>query len=403
MGQKLTDKLVRALERPPAKDGKATNRITYDSTVAGFGVRITSAGAIAFILNYRIRSSGRERRYTIGNPPEWSVAAAREKAKDLKRQVDSGGDPLNELEAIRSAPTVADLCDRFEAEHVDKLRRKTQADYHGILRNDIEPALGKLKVAAVDFEDVERLHRKISQRAPTRANRALAVASKMFALAIKWRLRPDNPCKGVERNREDARKRYLKPDELDRLTKALAEHPYQDAADIFRLLLLTGARRGEVLGATWDQFDLKEGVWTKPATATKQKERHEVPLNAPARQLLARRLSKQDASPWVFPGRSAHHRINLHRSWGLICRAAGITGLRIHDLRHSYASTLVSAGFSLPTIGALLGHSQPQTTARYAHLFDDPLRKATERAGAILAPKTKSEGKVTKFPARAGK
>jgi integrase len=366
-------------------------------------VRITSAGAIAFILNYRIRSSGRERRYTIGNPPEWSVAAAREKAKDLKRQVDSGGDPLNELEAIRSAPTVADLCDRFEAEHVDKLRRKTQADYHGILRNDIEPALGKLKVAAADFEDVERLHRKISQRAPTRANRALAVASKMFALAIKWRLRPDNPCKGVERNREDARKRYLKPDELDRLTKALAEHPYQDAADIFRLLLLTGARRGEVLGATWDQFDLKEGVWTKPATATKQKERHEVPLNAPARQLLARRLSKQDASPWVFPGRSAHHRINLHRSWGLICRAAGITGLRIHDLRHSYASTLVSAGFSLPTIGALLGHSQPQTTARYAHLFDDPLRKATERAGAILAPKTKSSGKVTTFPARAGK
>jgi integrase len=194
------------------------------------------------------------------------------------------------------------------------------------------PDLGKLKVAAVHFEHVERLHRKITQHAPTQANRTLAVLSKMFALAIKWRWRPDNPCKGVSRNREDARKRYLKPDELERLTKALAEYPDQDAADVFRLLLLTGARRGEVLSATWDQFDLKEGVWTKPATATKQKQRHEVPLNAPARQLLARRLSKQDASPWVFPGRSAHHRINLHRSWGLICKAAGITGLRIHDL-----------------------------------------------------------------------
>jgi integrase len=188
-----------------------------------------------------------------------------------------------------------------------------------------------------------------------------------------------------------------------RLTKALAECPDQDAADIFRLLLLTGARRGEVRSATWDQFDLEEGVWIKPATATKQKQRHEVPLNAPARQLLARRLSKRDTSPWVFPGRSAHHRINLDRSWGLICKTAGITGLRIHDLRHSYASTLASAGVSLHTIGALLGHTQPQTTHRYAHLFDDPLRKATERAGAILAPKTKSEGKVTKFPVRAGK
>jgi integrase len=398
MREKLTDRTVRALVAPATG-----NQITYDSTVSGFGVRITAGGAIAFILNYRVKATGRERRYTIGKSPQWPVAAAREEAKRLKREVDSGGDPLNELEEIRSAPTVADLCDKFEAEHVGKLRAQTQADYRRAIRNDIVPALGKLKVAAVDFEDVERLHRKITQRAPTQANRTLAVLSKMFALAIKWRRRPDNPCKGVERNREDARKRYLKPDELGRLTKALAEYPDQDAADIFRLLLLTGARRGEVRSATWDQFDLEEGVWTKPATATKQKERHEVPLSAPARQLLARRLSNRDTSPWVFPGRSDQHRINLDRSWGQICKAAGITGLRIHDLRHSYASTLVSAGFSLPTIGALLGHSQPQTTARYAHLFDDPLRKATERAGAILAPKTKSEGKVTRFPARAGK
>jgi integrase len=396
MSEKLTDRTVRELRAPATG-----NQITYDSIVSGFGVRITAAGAIAFILNYRVKATRVERRYTIGNYPDWNVGAARERAKELKREVDSGGDPLGEDKADRDAPTVKGLCDRFKAEHVDKLRHRTQSDYRGIIGKHIVPALGKLKVAAVGFEDVERLHRNVTLHAPTQANRTLAVLSKMFALAIKWRLRPDNPCKGVSRNQEDARKRYLKPDELERLTKALAEYPDQDAADIFRLLLLTGARRGEVLGATWDQFDLKEGVWTKPATATKQKQRHEVPLNAPARQLLARRLSKHDASPsWVFAGRSSGHRINLHRSWGLICRAAGITDLRIHDLRHSYASTLVSAGFSLPTIGALLGHSQPQTTARYAHLFDDPLRKATERAGAILAPKTKSEGKVTKFPAR---
>jgi integrase len=390
MSQKLTDKLVRALT-PPASG----NKIHYDGAVTGFGVRITTGGAIAFILNYRVKATGIERRYTIGSFPDWAVAAAREKAKELKRDVDSGGDPLGKVKASRDAPTVADLCARFEAEHVDKLRRRTQADYRGILRNDIVPALGRLKIAAVDFEHVERLHRKITQRAPYRANRVLAVLSKMFALAIKWRMRPDNPCKGVERNREDARKRYLKPNELERLTKALAEHPNQDVVDIFRLLLLTGARKGEVLDAAWDQFDLEKGQWTKPAAATKQKQRHEIPLNAPARQLLARRLSERDASPWVFPGRNgAHRRSNLDRSWAAICKAAGISNLRIHDLRHSYASTVVGAGFSLPTIGALLGHSQPQTTARYAHLLDDPLRKATERAGAILAPKTKAPGKV---------
>jgi integrase len=271
-----------------------------------------------------------------------------------------------------------------------------------IINNELVPALGKLKVAAVDFEHVERLHRKIAHHAPILANRTLAVLSKMFALAIKWRLRPDNPCKGVERKREEPRRRYLgdKPDELARLTKALAEHPDQQVANIFRLLLLTGARRGEVLSATWEQFDLQKGLWSKPATSTKQKEPHQIPLSAPARQLVA---SLPNDSELLFPGRGGQRRTNLDHSWSQICKAAGIRGLRIHDLRHSYASTLVSRGFSLPVIGALLGHSQPQTTARYAHLFHDSLREATERAGAILAPEREPSGKVKTFPARAGK
>jgi integrase len=396
MALKLTDKLIRTLERPAAG-----NRITYHSAVAGFGVRITAGGARSFILNYRVKATGLERRHTIGSYPDWSIAAARKWTAELKREVDKGGDPLGEIRASREAATVADLCTRFEAEHVDKLRARTQADYLGAIRNDIKPAMGKLKVAAVEFEHVERLHRKISQRAPVRANRVAAILSKMFALAIKWRMRPDNPCKGVERNREHARKRYLTSDELARLTNALAEHPDQQSANIFRLLLLTGARRGEVLSATWDQFDLKEGLWSKPATSTKQKTPHQIPLSAPARQLVA---SLPNEGEWLFPGRSGgQRRINIDQSWARLCKAAGLVGLRIHDLRHSYASTLVSAGFSLPVIGALLGHSQPQTTARYAHLFDDPLRKATERAGAILMPSAKPSGKVKTFPARAGK
>jgi integrase len=387
---KLTDKIVRTLSAPDK-----SNRISYDSEVLGFGARITATGARAFILNYRVKATGLERRYTIGSFPDWSVSAAREEAKRLKRQVDSGGDPMGELKASRDAPTVSDLCARFEAEHVERLRHRSQAQYRGTINNDIKPPLGNLKVTAVDFEHIERLHRRIGQRAPIQANRTIAVLSKMFALAVKWRMRTDNPCKGVGRNREDPRKRYLKPEELERLTTALAEHPDQQGANIFRLLLLTGARRSEVLSSKWEQFDLEEGVWTKPATSTKQNTEHRIPLSAPARHLLAR--LHRDDTPWLFPGRSRQqHRINIDQSWSLLCKAAGITGLRIHDLRHSYASTLAGAGFSLPTIGALLGHSQPKTTARYAHLFDDPLRKATERAGAILAPKTKG-GNVIKL------
>jgi integrase len=385
MGLKLSDKIVRSLALPDAG-----NRITYDTEVLGFGARITAAGAKAFILNYRVRGTGLARRYTIGSYPDWSVAAARERAKELKQEVDRGGDPQGDDRASRDAPTVAELCAKFEAEHVGKLRAHTQADYRAVIRKDIVPDLGKLKVAAVDFGHVERLHRRIAQRAPVLANRTLAVLSKMFALAIRWRWRPDNPCKGVERNREQARKRYATSDELARLFKVLAAHGDQQLANIFRLLLLTGARRGEVLSAKWQHFDLQAGLWSKPATSTKQKAEHSVPLSAPVRQLVA---SLPNDGELLFPGRGGERRTNLDHSWKLICKAAGITGLRIHDLRHSYASTLVSAGFSLPVIGELLGHSQPQTTARYAHLFDDVRRKATETAARrILAPSAKPRG-----------
>ena len=170
-----------------------------------------------------------------------------------------------------------------------------------------------------------------------------------------------------------------------RLTEALATFPDAQAANIFRLLLLTGARRSEVLSARWDQFDLTNGVWTKPGATTKQKTDHRVPLSAPARQLLSDLFAEaEEDAPFVFPSRSGGHRVDVKREWAALCKTAGLKGIRLHDLRHSYASILASAGMSLPIIGALLGHTQPQTTARYSHLFDDPLRAATERVGAIF-------------------
>lgn len=363
------------------------NKVYYDSEHRGLGLRVTAAGARSFILNYRTRS-GHERRLTIGQWPAWTVAAARAEAAELRQRIDRGEDPLKAVEEERAAPTVADLCIRYEEEHLPKKRPSSQRDDKAMIRRHVLPALKHHKVAEVAYSDVEGLHRKITKGgAPYQANRVLALLSKMFALSIRWGWRADNPAKGVDRNQETRRTRYLSGQELGRLTAALAEHEDQQAANIIRLLLLTGARRGEVMAARWDQFELATGVWTKPGATTKQKTEHRVPLSAPARQLLAglQAAAGDGASEYVFPGRGGKgYRVELKDDWAALCNAAGIAGARMHDLRHTYASVLASAGLSLPVIGALLGHSQPATTARYSHLFDDPLRAATERVGAIV-------------------
>ncbi|WP_299642771.1 site-specific integrase [Devosia sp.] len=406
MSQKLTDTIIKTLPVPVSG-----NRISYDTEVKGFGCRVTAGGARSFILNYRTRS-GRERRYTIGQFPAWKTGAARAEAGELKKAIDRGDDPLASLEADRGAKTVADLVVRFREEHLPKTRSSTARNYGLLIDKFILPELRHHRVAEVGYTDIDGLHRKVTKTgAPYQANRSVAVLSKMFTLAIRWGWRTDNPAKGIERNPEEKRHRYLSPAELAKLTDALASAEDVQAANIVRLLLLTGARSGEVMAARWDQIDLTSGVWTKPGSTTKQKTLHRVPLSAPARQLLvdirleaeaAVKKRGRDVSDFVFPGRGSPHRVEIKYAWVDLCVAAGIItteaikdakgrdvikvrpSARIHDLRHTYASVLASAGLSLPIIGALLGHSQPATTARYSHLMDDPLRAATERAGAIV-------------------
>lgn len=389
---KLDDATIKALPLP-----STGNKIHYDTEVKGFGCRITAAGARSFILNYR-NQSGRERRITIGDCTDWKTKAAREEAKALKRQIDQGNDPLAKIEEARAAKTVADMCKRFDEDHISKKRDSTAIDYRSQIKNHILPALKNTKVADVTYSDIDALHRKITKAgAPYAANRVHSLLSKMFSEAIKWKWRTDNPCKGIERNQEEKRHRYLAPTEIAALTDALAKHDDQQAANIIRLLVLTGARRGEVLAAKWEQFDLTEGVWVKPASTTKQKKLHRIPLNAPVRQLLsdlhkAADESDDKKSEYVFPAVSkAGHRVEIKYDWAAICKAAKLADARIHDLRHTYASVLASSGLSLPIIGALLGHSQPATTARYSHLMDDPLRQATERVGAVVMPQKTAE------------
>jgi hypothetical protein len=286
MTKRLSDAVVRRLPIP-AKG----NTITYDDNVAGFGCRVTAADARSFVLNYRTKD-GTERRITIGRFPNWATTAARAKAKELRREIDDGGDPLGKIETAREAPTVADLCDRFIEEHLPRKRPSTIDAYKRILALHVRPHFSRhakkevadgrhTKVAAVEFADIDNLHRHVTKNSGSYiANRTVAVLSKMFALAIKWKWRTDNPAKGIERNTESKRKRYLSGDELARLTAALAAHPDKQTANIVRLLLLTGSRRGEILSMRW--ADINDGTWTKPGSTTKQKTDHVVPLSAPA-------------------------------------------------------------------------------------------------------------------------
>jgi len=250
--------------------------------------------------------------------------------------------------------------------------------------------MGDMKVAAVTHANVDALHRKISRRAPIHANRVVALLSRLFSLAVRWGIRTDNPAKGIERNAEEKRQRYLSAAELARLSAALGKLRDQGAANVVRLLLLTGARRGELLAARWVDFDLDtEKVWTKPGSTTKHKTLHRVPLSEAACELLTEMRKQQSGdSEWLFPARlKVGHRTDIEDAWNALRKAAKIPDVRLHDLRHTFASVLASSGLSLPIIGNLLGHSTPVTTHRYAHLFDDPLRAATERASAIIAGK----------------
>jgi len=209
--QKLTDNLLRRLPVP-----EHGNKVTFDATVKGFGCRVTAAGARAFILNYRRKADGRQRQFTIGSFPDWGVTAAREEAKRLKRAIDGGADPVGEQEENRAAAIVADLCARFERDYLPRKRPSTQRVYRQQIQTDILPAFGKMKVAAITHADVDGFHHRLSARAPVHANRTLAVLSRMFSLAVRWGWRADNPCRGVERNQENKRHRYLTGPELAR-------------------------------------------------------------------------------------------------------------------------------------------------------------------------------------------
>jgi integrase len=363
--------------------------VTWDRDLKGFGVRISPKGVRTYFVQKRL-PGGKQVLVSVGRHGVLTAEQARTRARQMLGAIASGVDPAAERrlakqieQARKTLPTVVDLIARYEADYLPRKAARSHVEDRALARY-VVAAFGTAKVAEVRHEQCDRLHREITRAGtPIRANRVAALGSKMWSLAIKWDWATHNPWHGIERNPETRRSRYLTPAEIQRLGAVLDAHENQQSANVVRLLLLTGARRGELLGATWSMFDLEAGVWTKPSSHTKQRKEHRIPLSAAALQILVA-MKAGTTGLYLFPGAEGRHQGDLKKFWASVCKTAGIEGARIHDLRHTNASILASAGLSLPVIGAMLGHTQPQTTSRYAHLLDDPLRVAAEKVGAVV-------------------
>lgn len=373
---KLTKRFVDTL-RPPAP--AATDLFYWDEEIKGFGIRVKSSGVKSYLVQYR--QDGKSRRMTLGKHGTLTTDEARKLARQRLGSVAHGEDPAQERAARRKAPTVQELADDYlERYAVPNKRESSVRNDRQMLARIVLPRLAGLKVADVARRDIEPMLIQM-KTTPYRANRVRALLSKMFGLAEQWGWRADNPVKGIPKYDEQKRERWLSPEELERLASILDQHPNQRAANIVRLLLLTGARKTEVMHATWDQFDFERGVWIKPAHTTKQKRTHHFPLSELALTLLRSiRAAADPEARFLFPGDVLGQPIqDIKKFWNEVRAAANISDTRLHDLRHTFASHLVSSGVSLPIVGRLLGHTQPQTTERYAHLADDPLREAANR------------------------
>jgi integrase len=362
--------------------------VLWDSEVRGFGIRCRASGAKYYILKMRV--GGRQRWLTIGrHGSPWTPESARREALRLLGLKAAGKDPALERDRTKGALTIAELGARFLSEYVaHHCKPRTAEEYARAVKRHISPALGRHRIADMGRADVARLHHQLRDR-PYQANRSLAVLSKMMNLAEAWGLRPDgsNPVRHVRKYREDKRERFLTPEELRRLGAVLAsvqpdgsESPFVIAA--IMLLVLTGARLTEILTLKWSYVDLGRQVLRLPDSKTGAKL---IYLNEPAIKLL-QTMPRMEGNPHVIAGKKEGARlINLQKPWRRIRAMAGLAEVRIHDLRHSFASIAGGAGMSLPMIGKLLGHTQAATTQRYVHLVADPVSTAADMVGIRIA------------------
>jgi integrase len=423
---KLTKRFVDAL-KPVSRD-----TLHRDSDLKGFALRVKPpsakhpAGARTWVVQYR-NKIGRTRKLALGKVGVLTPEEARGAAQDALRAATKGGDPSAARHAQRDDPTVGELVERYLSDGpADKPTKKASswAIDASNLRRHVVPLLGRKALSALTTADVQRFQRDVTQ-GKTKADgkgerkrgrmrvrggsgtawRATVVLAGMLAWAVGRGMRADNPAKGVRLNKLTRRERFLSGAELARLGEALAKLDAQRANPaslaIVRLLILTGARRNEVASLKWEHVDFERKALRLADSKTGQKV---VPLGAPALDVLAK-LPRSDESPWVFPGaRGKGHHQGVPAVWRNLVKLARLKDVRLHDLRHGFASVAVADGGSLYLVGKVLGHTQAATTQRYAHLQLDPVRAVADRTARKLAGalqgwsgKGKGKGKVVRL------
>jgi integrase len=369
----------------------------WDAKVRGLFLRITPSGRRTWSVRYTSQH-GKSQDAKLGPYPALTVEAARRKAIELLARVHSGEDPAAERRERRQAVTVEQLCSMFMAEHVQlKLRPTTAAEYQRLIDKHIVPRLGRQRVDMVTSDMIDEVHVSLEDT-PRQANHLLSVLSKMFSFAVRRELRPDrsNPAKGQDRYRENKRERFLTSDEKRRLLVVLDELDRQqimsEAVLAIRLLFLTGRRKSEILTLRWTDLDLERGTMrlpdskvgavtfrlTETVVALLQRVKQE-------RQDGATDEKRVSQSPYVIPGRRYDQPMkNISKPWERIREMAELEDVRLHDLRHTYASWCAIDGMDLLHIKRLMGHASIQTTQRYAHLNDESERQALLRAEEAL-------------------
>ena len=382
-----------------AKVAPATGRTyLHDAKEAGLVLMITATGRKTFQL-YK-KHQGRPVRVTLGTWPETTVEQARKKAREAKVELAEGRNPNDGRRQERQEMTFAGLFDIYLERHA-KPRKRTWDQDQDLYERHLSKPLGNKKLSAITRKDIAAIHSKIGKTHPHTANRALAVASSVFGRAVEFGLwERANPCLGIRKFPEQSRDRFLSGDELRRFFEALEQEPNDTTRDFFIVALLTGARRANVLEMRWSDIDLDAATWR--IGRTKNGSPQTVALVEPVVELLRDR-KRQASSVFVFPGKGVTgHLVEPKKGWSRLCKAAGIEGARIHDLRRTMGSWQAKTGASLPIIGKSLNHKNQTTTAIYARLDLDPVRSAMEKAAAAMLATRDMAPKVVKLRRKAG-
>lgn len=355
----------------------------WDDELKGFGLRVYPSGRKMYLAQFR--AGGRLRRVNIGLHGAVTPDLARTEAMKHLSQVRLGANPAGERDRRKASPTMKEFGKRFLEEHVaSHCKPTTQAEYKRSVELFINPKLGSHRIIDITRADIVEMHQAM-KATPYQANRTLGVLSIMFTVAHTWDVRTDgvNPCWKVKRYKEAKRERYLTPDELARLGKVLREtNAEREAAHCILLLVLTGCRLGEIQKLKWDYVDLDAGLLRLPDSKSGAKI---VAIGQAVVETL-KTIPKVKNNPYVITGTiEGQHLTDMQKPWRRLRKRAGLDGLRIHDLRHSFASDALQLGEDLTMIGRLLGHTQVQTTARYAHLKTGPIKAAANKVSDAIA------------------